>query len=85
MTTQSTMQPPSETRTTRRFASHRSVPGSGPARCWCGSCQRRQSARPQDPRRRAAHARHPLPAILGIDLAGVVEAERARRHALQAG
>jgi alcohol dehydrogenase-like protein len=42
--------------------------GSGPDRS-----QRGQSARHQDSGRPGAHARQPLPAILGIDLAGVVK------------
>jgi NADPH:quinone reductase-like Zn-dependent oxidoreductase len=34
----------------------------------------RKPTRSQDSCWRCAHARHPFPAILGIDLAGVVEA-----------
>ena len=50
-----------------------------PRRSWCGS--RASGVNPLDTKIHAgaaAHARHPLPAILGIDLAGVVEADRAR-------
>lgn len=35
--------------------------------------QLHQPARHEDPRRTAAHARHPLPAVVGLDMAGVVE------------